>query len=151
MRVTGNREQHKLRSAVSQDKATTFGGYLNHLRDRSDFDLVDPEAHDAVHKSRAIGLLDSTVKSVHATVHKLHVKLKTQRKNLKKIFDTFDVTKSGELNAAGFGELLQYFCPGEISKYQARQVLKVLDKNRDGRLQWDEIIGFVKTVSTKTQ
>jgi hypothetical protein len=138
MRQNCNRANDKLRKSGNA-KSTQFGGYLGNLRHVADCDLVDAEAHDFGKKAKPIG-----VRSLDATVGILYLALRSREKDLKRIFDSFDDKNAGELDSAQFLPLLQFFCPGEITILQARQVLKVLDENGDGLIQWEEITGFCK-------
>jgi Ca2+-binding EF-hand superfamily protein len=123
-------------------RTSAFGSYL-HQPYASTRELVDPEAFDSAKRGLALGAHRNLLNDIDATVEKLFLCLKSRRKALRAIFNRFDHSNSGELTPNEFEELLQYFCPGEITKTQARKVLRVLDENGDGLIQWEEITEFV--------
>ena len=50
----------------------------------------------------------------------------------------------GGLDWEEFRHLLQHFLPGEITKSEAMGVIKAIDADGDGLIQWEELEGFVK-------
>jgi Ca2+-binding EF-hand superfamily protein len=134
---------HGTRSNTSIERASSYGGFLAHLQVNSAHTLLDPEAIDAGLKRKAMGQSNSSTLTINSIVTKLQLCMRTRKSELKRIFKRLDRDKNGYLDSNEFAGMMQYFMPGECTKKEARQILRLLDVNRDGKLQWEEILAFV--------
>jgi Ca2+-binding EF-hand superfamily protein len=144
------RKQQKKHHKKIHRRSSGFGGYL-HSPYMNAAELIDPSAQDATKRGISIGTSRKLKDDINSTVNRLYLALKskTKRKKLHQLVAQFDAGDKGELDPGEFGLLLEYCCPGEITPMQARKVLRELDKNGDGLLQWYEITEFVRNHTAK--
>ena len=132
-------------------KASSPGGFMaRKFFDEGEDKLLSPGAIDAAGgTSKPFGpAADPAMKNrMHAALTKLSLALRTRQHELRAIFDEADIDGSGILDEQEFMELCFSFMPGQISRAEALQLLRVVDSNKDGRVSFDEF----KTAVLDTQ
>jgi hypothetical protein len=119
-------QQAHVVSGKKRRRGSAFGG-INYNPNAGQADvLVSPAAMDAGARIKPLGKVANQRFSRTALAQKLATALKTQQRKLKVLFALHDVDNNGSLELEEFLEVLERFCPGEVSGKEARDLMSVL-------------------------
>jgi Ca2+-binding EF-hand superfamily protein len=135
------KQRHADRNKKS--KAATYGGFLDHLVNVNQAPLLSSDAGDSAKKGKSMGKVTSQRQNLDNTINKLHLAMRSRRKEARKIFARFDANDNGVLDPEEFQKMLQHFCPGQISMGESRRVIQRMDVNNDGSVNWVEFESFI--------
>jgi Ca2+-binding EF-hand superfamily protein len=123
-------------------KASSLGGFMakGQGHDTGQDRLISPSALDAATALKPIGPAadQSLGNRREIAITKLSLALRTRNEELQTVFDKADHNHDGELQPEEFTEMVERFLPGEISRTEIFEVMKIMDLDGNGAVSFSE-------------
>jgi Ca2+-binding EF-hand superfamily protein len=135
-------------------KASAVGGYMNvgFGHDVGQDHLVSPGAFDAGCRIKPIGPASdpSAAGRRRAGLTKLSLALRTRNEELRVVFDEADTDGDGQLQQEEFVHLMERFLPGQISRAEVMQVMRIMDLDSNGAISFEEFSAGINDNSVQS-
>ena len=102
--------------------------------------LLSPSAIDAAGAAKPIGPAadQSVINRTLAALTKLSLAIRTRKGRLREVYDAADSDGNGDLDEEEFIRMCFKFMPGQISRAEALQMMKLMDTDGSGKISFKE-------------